>query len=77
MWDLPFTAPALRRVGEFARVIAFDKRGFAVTCTPVAGVAVPAHATVGNYTLKVHWTNPVIKDTLSITLNAHIRPFKR
>jgi class 3 adenylate cyclase len=27
MWDLPFSGSALRRVGSFARVISFDKRG--------------------------------------------------
>ena len=41
----------------------------ALTCAPASGVA-PAHSTVGTYTLKVHWTNPVIKDTLSMTINA-------
>jgi hypothetical protein len=35
-----------------------------------ASAVVPAHSTAGNYTLKVDWTNPVIKDTLTMTLNA-------
>lgn len=26
-WEVPFTGPVLRRVGSFARVVAFDKRG--------------------------------------------------
>ncbi len=26
-WDMPFSGPALRKIGSFARVISFDKRG--------------------------------------------------
>src|SRR3984893_14869234 len=26
-WEMPFSGPALRKIGSFARVISFDKRG--------------------------------------------------
>ncbi len=58
------------RIRTLANVVAFSVGSILVlTCAPASAVT-PAHSTVGNYTLKVHWTNPVIKDTLSMTINA-------
>jgi hypothetical protein len=58
------------RIWSLASAVALSVGSMvAVTSVPASAV-VPAHSTVGNYTLKVHWTNPVIKASVAMTLNA-------